>query len=152
MSTIQPVKKLSFLERVKHRLLGRKKLEDSSPNRVSGLVAASAKKIEESRDLRALQRKLLLEQQQLRKDAPIRREVNRANVLAYRARTKRPQASAKIDEVVASHDGDIYLHLDNGQLLRAEKGHKNPVVRGLIRSRLLSDLNAAGAEVKETVS
>lgn len=151
MNTSLLPKRLSPLERLKQRLARNKNVTDT-PDRVSEIVASTQKKIDNARDLRFQQHELLLKQLQYRADAQIRRDVARAQTLLHRARVRRPMASAVVREVFADYDGGIYLELSSGQSVRADKPHKNPVVRKLVFDRLTADAQSAGITLKTEAS
>jgi hypothetical protein len=147
MSTKLPLR-LSAFQRLKRRLARNKVLTDN-PDRVSEIIADTAKKIDDSRDLRALQTKLLEEQLQYRADHPIRCQLARLKTLGHRARIRRPLSSAVIRDVFSDFDATrLYMSTSTGSLLRADKPHKNPILRRLISERLTSDAKGAGLDLK----
>lgn len=148
--SIRPTKRLSAFDRLKARLTRNKNLTDS-PDRVSEIAAETKQRLENSRDLRYLQGELLQKQLQWRADAPIRRDVSRMQTLLRRGRIRRPIASAVAKDVFADHEGELYLSTSNGQLLRADKQHKNPVIRKLVFDRLTADAQSVGLELKPEV-
>lgn len=144
-NTAPKLPQIGLFSRIKAKLsLGKKAAQ--SPDRVSELTKEVKTKLDNSRDLRFKQGELLEKQLQWRKDAPLRREVDKARTAAHRSRVRRPQKSALVRDVFAAEDshGDaLYMGLSNGQLIRADRPHKNPVIRRLISDRLSQDTKGA---------
>lgn len=130
--------KTSFLDRLKARL-NRNNARPSSPEGVSDLIAQVATKVSNERDLSYQQGQLLVQQLQYKADAPLRKEVERAKVLAHRARVRRPQKSILLRNTYSDYNGRLFMDASNGMLLRADKPHKNPILRKLITDKFKQD-------------
>lgn len=144
--------KPSFLQRLKNRLTLRKNVTDT-PDRVSEIASELAGKIADETDLRAIQRRLLARQLQVKRNRGIEHELNRDMLADFRARIRQPLASALVREVFITQPGSrrLYLSLSNGMRVRADKPHRSLHLRGLIHARLTADAKAAGLNISETV-
>lgn len=144
-----PTKKLSPLERLKLRLARNEAVTNAGPDRVSQLIGDTTKKLSDAKDLRAIQTHLLAEQRRFKQDKPIRDLVGRSQVLAHRARLRRPLKSAVVHQALSDHDGRIYLELSSGQSVRADKPHRSLHLRRLIHNHLSADLASVGLSLKQ---
>ncbi len=134
-----------FIERLKRRLQKGKDAAQN-PDRVTELAAEIGTKLANARDLRFKQTEMLKKQVQFRKDAPLRRMIQKAQSMAHASRIRRPLKSVITRDVFAAENahGDVlYMSLSNGQLVRADRPHKNPLLRQLISDRLTSDTKGA---------
>lgn len=144
---------MSVLEKIKARI-ARNKSVAQGPDRISEIIAEKKENMANARDLRWQQSQLLRTQIEYRLGAPLRRLVLKAQALQHNARIRRPQKSAIVHDVLVSGEGRherMYMKLSNGQLLRADKPHRSPVLRSLIHTRLTEDAKTAGVAVSETV-
>ena len=140
---------LNLLSRLKKILGRRKHVAEAGPDSVSDIAAQTKARLENAgTDLRSIQTRLHLQTLHYRKDAPVRRELAAQKRLDYATRLRRPQSEATVVQTGVYHEGELAMVMSNGQMLNPEKSHKNPVLRNLITTTMLTDI--AGKDEKAT--